>query len=445
MATKVIMPKQGLQMTEGTIISWFAKEGDPVEEDKPLFEMETDKLTIEISAPASGTLLKIIRGEGDVVPITETIAVIGEAGEDISALLAETVSSGAAGETEEKPIPLKSAEPVVPAGPKEAEKPSDPAARVFSTPRARLRAEENRIDIAAVPGSGPEGLVIERDVLSAAEALPAATPLARREAAARGADLAGLSGTGPRGKVYRRDLEEPGSAAGSAMAGTEREDRYLKLTGMRKTIAARMRESLDTAAQAVHRIDVDMSEAVRMRTKLKASEVAVSFNDIIMKSTAQALSRHPRMNAAFTSDGIVEYGAVHMGMAVAIDEGLLVPVIRDIDLLSLQEINAETRRLAEGARNGSLSPDEYSGGTFSVSNLGMYELTSFTAVINAPESGILAVGAIADRPVAVNGELLIRPVCTLSLTYDHRIIDGAPAAEFILDIKRILENPYLLL
>lgn len=442
MATKVIMPKQGLQMTEGTIISWMAKEGDSVEEGKPLFEMETDKLTIEISAPASGTLLKIIRGEGDVVPITETIAIIGEAGEDVSALVAEAGSSAQAKEpAQEKEEPSKPAPaPQAAAAPAPAARQA--GGRQFSTPRARWRAEETGIDISQLSGSGPDGLVVERDVLAAAVDRPAATPLARKEAAARGADLSGVAGSGPRGKVYSRDLAQARAAAG---VGSPREDRHIKLSGMRKTIAARMRESLDTAAQAVHRIDVDMSEAVRMRTKLKAAEVKVSFNDIIMKATGVALTRHPRMNAAFTADGLVEYGAVNMGMAVAVDEGLLVPVIRNIDLLTLPEINSEARRLAEGARSGALSPDEYTGGTFSVSNLGMYELASFTAVINTPESGILAVGGIADKPVAVEGELVIRPISTLSLTYDHRIIDGAPAAEFIRDIKRILENPYLLL
>ena len=441
MATKVIMPKQGLQMTEGTIITWLAKEGESVEEGKPLFEMETDKLTIEISAPASGTLLKIIRGEGDVVPITETIAVIGESGEDIADLVAAASSAVSAGKAPEAPP-----EETKPAPQAAAPAPAPGADRVssggrqFSTPRARWRAEEAGIDISTLSGSGPEGLVIEQDVLSAAEARPAATPLARRTAEQSGRDLSGVAGSGPRGKIYRRDI----SAAG-AQADAGRGERLVKLTGMRKTISSRMRESLDTAAQAVHRIDVDMSEAVRMRNRLKTADIKVSFNDIIMKATAEALTRHPRMNSAFTEEGIVEYGAVHLGVAVAVEEGLLVPVLRDADLMTLAGINQETRRLAEAARSGTLAPDEMSGGTFSVSNLGMYGLASFTAIINRPESGILAVGGIEDRVVAVDGEPAVRPICTLSLTYDHRIIDGAPAAEFIRDLKMILENPYLLI
>ena len=530
MATKVIMPKQGLQMTEGTIISWLASEGDQVEEGKPIFEMETDKLTIEIGAPVSGTLLKIVRGEGDVVPITETIAFIGEAGEDISGLLAEVeggtadaaaasatgaggeVSTGATTEAGDEAStgagsatpPAATAPTAVPTGrtsPATAggsgTAPSDAAGsgRSFSSPRARMRAEEKGLDINTISGSGPDGLVIERDVLSEAEAPGAAstvgasvgaaaaptspaTPLARKVAAAGGVDLAGLEGTGPRGKIYKRDVEaaataqaaaeqrasqtaaaagvtEPAaSAASPAKPSTAkttgikppapREDRLVKLTGMRRTIAARMRESLDTAAQAVHRVEVDMSEVVRMRSNLKKAGSSVSYNDIVLKATAAALRSHPRMNSIMTDEGILEHGAVHLGVAVAVEEGLLVPVIRDADLLTLSQIHSEARRLGEAARSNTLNPDEMGGGTFSVSNLGMFEIDSFTAIINRPESGILAVGAIKEKPVVVGGGFEARPLCQLSLTYDHGVIDGAPAAEFLRDLKRILENPYLL-
>jgi pyruvate dehydrogenase E2 component (dihydrolipoamide acetyltransferase) len=214
---------------------------------------------------------------------------------------------------------------------------------------------------------------------------------------------------------------------------------------MRKVISQRMRESLDTSAQAVHRIDVDMSEAVRMRTMLKTDDIAVSYNDIIIKTAAAALARHPRMNSRLTDEGIVEIGEVNVGMAVAVDDGLLVPVIRNTDQLGMAEIHAESRRLAEGARLNTLKPDDLQNGTFSVSNLGMFDLDSFTAIINSPESGILAVGAIKEKAVVVDGDIVPRPICSLSLTYDHRVIDGAPAADFLRDIKMLLENPYRLL
>jgi len=458
------MPKQGLGRTEGTIISWLAAEGDTVKEGDPIFEMETDKLTIEIGAPATGTLLKIVRGEGDVVPITETIAFIGEAGEDISDLLAELESTSESDESvEAEPEAPKKAAEDAQSSAEAAGGSRAPTATVsgrsgndgpfYSSPRARWKAEERGLDVQALAGSGPDGMVIERDVLAAAENRPKATPLARKSAAESGTDLSSVEGTGPRGKIYRRDVEA--ATAGAAAAGgaegarsfTEaaREDRSIPLTGMRRTISARMRESLDTAAQAVHRIEVDMSETVRMRERLKAAEVKVSYNDIILKAVAESLRTHPRMNSVLTEDAIIEHGRINIGVAVALDEGLIVPVLRDADLLTLQGIHSETRRLAELARTGGLSQEDYQGGTFSVSNLGMYDLDSFTAIINRPESGILAVGAIKEKPAAVDGELVIRPLCGLSLTYDHRIIDGAPAADFLRSIKTLLENPYLLL
>jgi pyruvate dehydrogenase E2 component (dihydrolipoamide acetyltransferase) len=437
MAVKVIMPKQGLQMTEGTILQWFKKEGETVAEGEPLFEMETDKLTIEIDSPGSGTVLKIVRAEGDTVPITELIAVLGDPGEDISGILAEAGTEEAPAEaapagTEEAPAPAtRTSAPAAP-----APGPATPGGRVFSTPRARMRAEERSVSLESLRGSGPEGLIIERDVLEA-PAAAAATPLAKKKAELAGTSLAGVQGTGPRGKIYSRDL----AAAEDAPA----EEVRIPLKGMRKIIAERMRDSLDTAAQAVHRISVDMSEVVRLRNALKADGIKVSFNTVILKSVAAALEQKPAINSRMEEDAVVLLGRIHLGVAVALEEGLLVPVMRDVNLKTLEGIEAETKELAEKARSNALSPDELTGGTFTVSNLGMYGLDSFTAIINRPESGILAVGAIKETPVAVDGEVVVRPVCNLSLTYDHRVIDGAPAAEFLKTVADILENPYRLI
>ena len=467
MATKVIMPKQGLQMTEGNIIQWYYAEGDTVTEGEPLFEMETDKLTIDIDAPASGTLLKIVHGADAVVPITRTIGVIGEPGEDITAILEEAAAEGGTDQealaedraatapsagtartapTAAGPATAPAAEPTI-GDAVPADRPRRPDGQVFSSPRARTVAAERGVDLESVSPTGPEDMVIERDVLAAAEGMPAATPLARKRAEEMGVPLSALQGTGPRGKVYDRDVAAAGSGAGAPTAaiGTIPEDRLIPLTGMRKVIAGRMRESLDTAAQAVHRLAVDMSEIVRMRSRLKEAEIAVSYNDIIIKAVASALRRHPRINSALTADGIVEFGHVHIGVAVALDEGLIVPVIHDADLLGLEQIHAESRRLGEAARSGALTPEDMAGGTFSVSNLGMYGLDSFTAIIDTPETGILAVGAIKDRVVPVDGEPGVRPICELSLTYDHRVVDGAPAAEFLQTAAKILENPYRLI
>lgn len=479
MATKVIMPKQGLQMTEGTITRWIVPEGGQAVADQPLFEMETDKLTIEIMAPASGTLLKILRPEGDTVPITEAIAIIGEPGEDISTL------AGGAGAAASASASAASGEPVAPdkmdAASRAGSVPAGTAApaageTVYVTPRARTRADEAGIDPTRLNGTGPEGLVIERDVLAAAAAAaqaPKATPTARRIAGLNAVDLAAVAGMGPGGKIMKADVEavlaQPGAVAAVQAAGTagsagaagsasvagsaavaararsERGERLVPLSGMRKVIAERMSTSLHTMAQANHRMKVDMSEVVRFRDMLKASGIKVSFTDIIVRCVAKALTEFPIVNASLTDKGILYKDYVNMGLAVAVPNGLIVPVIKDADLLSLTEISAAALALYEKAKAGTLTQDDYSGGTFTISNLGMYDVDEFTAIVNPPESAILAIGKIDRVPVAVGDEVVIRPVMVLSLSYDHRTIDGAPAAQFLQRVKQILQNPYLLI
>ncbi len=443
MAETIIMPKQGLQMTEGTIIEWRKAEGEQVTEGETLFEIETDKLNIEIDALATGTLLKIIHAEGDTVPITEVIGIIGEPGEDISALLADP------GETavEEEPVAEKSAGKAstsVPASVTRA-----PGERVFITPRARKIAEERSIPYEQIAGSGPDGVIIERDVKAwQPEAQPASTPLARKLAASGDVDLKALSGSGPRGKIYSSDLLQPAKQQRVA-ASTEQPVSVTPLKGMRKVIAERMRSSLDTAAQAVHRIEIDMSEAVRIREAFKAADKKISYNDIILKAVAAALAQTPQVNrqlhAGEQGPEVHQYSDINIGIAVALDEGLIVPVLHNADALNLEALRDETRRLAAAAREGALQPDELSEGRFTVSNLGMYDIDSFTAIINEPESCILAVGAVKEKAVVVDHEVRVRPVCNFSLTYDHRIIDGAPAAEFLQRLKALLVNPYLLI
>lgn len=435
-ANTVIMPKQGLQMTEGTILHWLVEEGGAVQKGQPLFEMETDKLTITIDSDFTGTLLKIVHGEGDTVPVAQPIAYIGAPGDAIPAAEAEA------------PAPAEQA--AAPAAQAAAPAQSAPGGeRRFSTPRARWRAEEKGVKIDAVPGTGPEGLIIERDVLSFAAAAPRATPLAKKAAQSAGVDLAGITGSGPRGKITRSDVAaaaapaaaEPAPAAPAAARG----ETFIPLSGMRKVVAERMKASLLEMAQANHRMSVDMTEAVRVREQLKARGVKVSYNDIIMRCTARALTEFPMMNASMAEDGIVVKHYVNMGMAVAVEGGLVVPVIRDADRKSLTEIAREAADLAARTKENRLQPDEYTGGTFTVSNLGMFGVDSFTAVINPPEAGILAVGKMAKTPVVEGDAIVIRPMLTLSLTYDHRVIDGAPAAQFLAKVKELLENPALLL
>ncbi len=431
MAEKIIMPKQGLQMTEGTIIRWMAQEGEQVREGEPLFEMETDKLTIDIDSTATGTLLKILHPAGDVVPITETIAWVGEPGEAIPE--EETAPAPAAAQQ-----PQEEEAPVASAAPAAAQR--APGERVFVTPRARTRAEERGIDPEGLNGSGPEGLIIERDVLAANQVL--ATPLARKVAQDLGVDLGAVEGSGARGKVRRADLD---GLVPPAAAAEPQGDRLVPFAGMRKVIADNMMRSLHSMAQANHRMKVDMTEVIRWREQLKASGVKVSFTDIMTRVVAVALMDSP-MNASLTDEGLLLHGSANIGIAVAVDNGLIVPVIRNAEQLSVQQIAQESARLVDSARQGKLRPDEYKGGTFTITNLGMYDVDEFTAVINPPEAGILAMGKI-DRVPVVEGEdrIVIKPITMLSLTYDHRIVDGAPAAQFLQRIKQLLQNPYLLL
>lgn len=447
MASVIIMPKQGLLMEEGTITRWLVKEGEPCTEGKPLFEMETDKLSITMDSTATGTLLKIIHGEGDVVPITQPIAVVGEPGEDISALLGGDTAPAAEEAPAAEAAPVETAAPV-------AAVERAPGERVFSSPRARLRAEENGVSIADVAGSGPEGLVIERDVNAYVAGRPAVTPLAANQARNQGIDLSAVTGTGPNGKITTADLtsaapaaaETPAPTAVQAGRGTHTE----RMSGMRKAISRNMLASKATNAQTHHRISVDMTAAIALRAQYKALGIKVSYNDIIVRACAKALTDMPIVNASVDGDSILYHDYVNVGTAVSVPGGLIVPVIRDADIIGLTGIAAQSAALIEKARDGKLTDADYHGGTFTVSSLGMFDLDDFVAIINPPESAILAVGKIAKTPVVITNdegedEISIRSMCNLCLSYDHRIIDGAEGAKFLQKVKNYLQNPILLI
>lgn len=450
MATKVIMPKQGLQMTEGTIIRWIISEGDQIELGQPLFEIETDKVNIEIESPASGTLLKIIVSEGETVPITETVAIIGEVGEDYSSLLVEEDSKQEALSVKENRVDIEES-------PKQIANTvtRNPSERIFITPRAKTKASEMEIDYYLVNGSGPEGLIIERDVMAAAGNIAQSriktSPVAAKIAQAKGIDLSSVSGTGISGRIMKEDLGRKTMKENNAIEDTikktfaPRMGKVVPFTGVRKVISDRMMESLHGMAQANHTIKVDMTEAISLRTQLKEAGIKVSYNDILVKVVSKALLEFPYMNSSIIEDGILLKDYVNLGLAVAVDNGLLVPNIKDADLLSLQEIAAESSQVIDKALNGKLRPNDYANGTFTITNLGMFDIDEFTAVINPPESGILAVGKIEKTPVVENDAIVIRPIMALRLTYDHRVIDGAPAAQFLQRVKQLLMKPYLLL
>ncbi|MGI5877432.1 MAG: dihydrolipoamide acetyltransferase family protein [Christensenellales bacterium] len=415
MAYEVIMPKQGLQMTEGTIMRWLVREGEHVEEGAPLFEMETDKLTITIDAPRSGTLIKILRGEGETVPITQAIALIGEEGE-------------AAEHAEPKPANEQA-----------------PAQRIVATPAARTLAARSNIDLATIRGSGPAGRIILRDV-EAARSAPKITPLAAAVARARGVDVSGIAGTGPGGKILKDDVLSAMEPAAPPAAGPSApQDTLVPFTGIRRIIADNMTASLHEMAQACLRMKVDMTALMALREEFKAREIRLSVNDVFVRVVSRALREHPAINASLTPEGIIQKRTVHIGIAVALEQGLIVPVIRNADTLTLPEIAAQSSDLIARARRGGLSPDEYRGGTFTITNLGMFDVDDFVAIINPPECAILALGKIERTPVVRDDAISIRPVMTMTLTYDHRIVDGAPAARFLQRIKELAQNPGLLL
>lgn len=455
MASVIIMPKQGLLMEEGTITNWLAKEGETCTEGKPLFEMETDKLTITMDSTATGTILKILHPEGDVVPITQPIAIVGELGEDISGLLGGAEVSAPAAE---KDVPAPPAEQGAPAA-EAAAVLRAPGEKVLASPRAKLRAEEQGIEIAQVPGSGPDGLVIERDITAWKAAQPAVTPLAANVAKAQGISLDGVTGTGPNGKITTADLpgaapapaaEADFAAAPSAVPGqTTRGTRTESMSGMRKAISRNMLASKSTNAQTSHRMTIDMTAAISLRAQYKELGIKVSYNDIIVRACARALQDFPIVNASVDGNNIVYHDYVNVGTAVSVPGGLIVPVIRDADIIGLSGIAAKSAELIEKARDGKLTDQDYHGGTFTVSSLGMFDIDDFVAIINPPESAILAVGKIAKTPVVVadeNGEdqVAVKSICNLCLSYDHRVIDGAEAAKFLQKLKTYLQNPVLL-
>lgn len=427
MASRVVMPKLSDTMEEGKILRWLKKEGEQVETGQALAEVETDKATVEMEAYTNGVLLKILALEGATVAVGEMIAVVGDPDEDISKLLEEAKPAAPAEEEEVAPSAARETAPPQP----EPSKPAAPAAAAAREERA--------------PEAGRRAL--------------RASPLALRMAAEAGIDLSDVQGTGPQGRIIKRDIEaavakarqqaeaparaaEPRPAA-VRVEGPETEE--IELSSMRRTIAKRLVQSKGPVPHFYLTVDVAMDRAWEAYRALREAEhSSISINDIVIKATAAALRRHPEMNASFGGDHVKRYNRVHIGMAVAIDDGLITPVIRDADLKTLEEISAESKRLSERARAKKLQPNEYTGATFTISNLGMMGIEEFSAIINPPEAAILAVGAVRQAPVVNNGELGVGYRMKMTLSVDHRVADGAMGARFLQTLKRLLENPLLI-
>ena len=426
MATQVIMPKLSPTMEEGQLSRWLKKEGDTVSMGEPLAEIDTDKATMEMQSLSNGVLRKIIVQEGESAPLGQMIAIVGEPDEDISELLKQASAPSTS-------QPAKTSQAA-----KEA---PEPTPREASGGNGRQMAE-----VVEAPATG-------RLIVS---------PLAARMAAEKGIDLRSLRGSGPGGRIVKRDIEAAASESEKAGAPSQRQLRAVDqikpdtagaspyheepMTEIRRTIARRLVTSLGPVPHFFLTTEIEMDRAVEMRSNINSlePEIKISVNDIVIKIAAAALIKHPEINASFQDKAIRYYQHADIGVAVAIEDGLITPVVRAADQKSLSEIAGEVREMAERARARKLRPEEYTGASFSISNLGMFGIDEFTAVINPPEAAILAVGAVTPKPVVRDGEIVVRQMMRVTMSCDHRVIDGATGAKFLQTLKRILENPLYL-
>lgn len=439
MAKEIFMPKLSSTMEVGTLLQWFKEEGESVDIGEPLFEIMTDKINIEVEAYDRGILLKKYFQPDDQIPVNQVIGYIGEPGEKVPdeppALSEESNEQSGEkteqSETNEDAVEVKSNE----------------NGKVRATPAARRLAKEAKVDLRNIVGSGPKGRIHLKDVkqyLETEKAQPKASPLARKIAEHENIDLKALQGSGAGGKVMKQDVI---NAIQASSQKAQQPEVRKKLSGLRKVVADRMVQSAFTAPHVTLASDIDMTKAIEMRTALlpvveKQTGFRLTYTDIMIKAVGTALSRFPEVNVHLEHDEIIYKNEVNVGVAVAVKDGLMVPVIKQVEQKGLAAICAEAKDLSKRAREQKLRPDELKGSTFTISNLGMYPIDVFTPIINQPEIAILGVGRTQEKPVVVNGEIVIRPMMTVSLSFDHRVIDGAPAAEFLAEVKRILENPY---
>ena len=440
---EILLPKMGNSVEEAEIVKWFKKEGDAVETGDPLFSIQTDKAEVECESTASGILRKILVPEGVEVPVLTVVALVGDADEALPDNMgAPSASASAPAAQVSAPITgPAAAAPAAPVSPGTGATGKSPV-----SPRARKAAEALGINPATLSGSGVGGRVMEQDVLASARSGGAVkiTPTARRMAENAGLSVAQLSGTGIGGKITKADIARS-LEQGIAQAAPEAKEgiRTVPLSPMRRIIADRMCASKYSAPHYYITVEVDMSAAKNFRAANRSFKV--SYNDLVLFATARALRSFPAVNARWCGDFIEELSEVNLGMAVALPTGLIVPVIRNAHLLSLEGLSSTAKALAEKAQTGKLLPDDYQGNSFTVSNLGAFGVDQFTAIINQPDSAILAVGQMKDRAVVIDGGIHIRPVMKLTLSSDHRVIDGALGAEFLKAVIEALENPMVML
>ncbi|HPZ76914.1 MAG TPA: dihydrolipoamide acetyltransferase family protein [Thermosynergistes sp.] len=405
MATVVTMPKLGLTMTEGSVSKWHKKEGERVEKGEIIAEVATDKINYELEAPESGVLRKILIGPDAKVPVTAPIAIIAEADEDISGLMPKGTAGAA---------PATQAEVKAPPAPVAAQAPATQA--IKASPAAKKLAKDHGVDLSLVTGTGPGGRIVEKDVEDYIE----------RQKVGAVKPAAGLKETPPATPAKR-----------------------VPLVGMRKVIAQRMSESWHTSPMVTLNSEADANNLKLLRSNLRSAfeskGVNLSYNHILLKICAQALTEFPLFNARLEGDEVILQDEVNIGLAIALEDGLIVPAVKNVARKGIFQIAVETEELIERARGNKLTPDDISGGTFTITNLGMFDVRDFTPIINPPQCAILGVGAMTDRPVAIDDSVVIRPIMVLSLTFDHRIVDGAQGAQFLKRVKELVQNPLLLL
>jgi pyruvate dehydrogenase E2 component (dihydrolipoamide acetyltransferase) len=439
-ALNVTMPKWGMTMKEGKISKWFKSEGDTIEEGEAFFEVETEKITNVVKATAAGIVFQIVVLAGTKVPVGTIVAVIAEPGEQ-----PERIEGIQAGEIVEETEPA----PNRPA-PTPVEKPAEKKF-VPASPAARRLAKELGVELALVEAAGPSGRITEADVKRFHEEGPPAprmTPLAAEMIRQAKLDIASIKGTGESGKITKADVQRFLDL--KKHEGISPHVKSIPFDGIRKSIAENMHASLHNTAQLTMFTEVDVTEMIRFRDRVREEyrqddTVRISYNDIIILATARALKRHPNMNSTRVGEEILLHESVHMGFAVALTEGLIVPVLRDADKKGLFEIAGEARELARKAREGTLTVDEVTGGTFTISNLSMFQVDGVTPILKSPETGILGIGRVKAKPAVYNGEIAIRSMMFLNLTFDHQILDGAPAAEFLQAVAGYLEDPNLIM
>lgn len=437
MPVDVLVPPLGQTVDTLTFVSWLKNEGDTVRQGEALFTIETDKATLEVEAPASGILRGVTARPGDEVKALSAIAVIAAPGE-----------AEPEGDTARAPV---------------AEAPADRRAKRFISPRAKRLAEAEGVPLNDIVPTGPEGAIIERDVAAylaqreldaGRRTAPTITPVARRLAEEAGVEWQAVSGTGPRGQITREDVEaalaarstppEPPMTAGPTLT-ENRTLETLPLAGVRATIATRMQQSHSQTAPVTLTAEADATALVELRRQLAADGVSVSYNDLFLSILGRVLREQPRLNASLDGSTIRLWQRIDIGLAVDTERGLLVPVVRDVPGKGLAALAAETAGLAERARAGGCAPEELRGSTFTLTNLGMFGIDAFTPIINLPECAILGVGRIRTQPAWIDDHVEPRQVVWLSLTFDHRLVDGGPAARFLQRVVQLTEKPHLLL